>query len=280
MCDYKNIVILSDGTGQTAKRLMDAVLAQYEHEDVEYSLEKTYQNVRDRKSIDDILKEIDNDYLVVFSIISDDLSNYIHEKLHDLDILHLNVLKPMINTMSKFLGVHPDYQPGILHIIDDRYYKKVDAIGYTVEHDDGRGALIEEADIVLIGPSRTCKTPISMYIACNHGMKVANIPIISDSSFEEYLLSKLKPLEQNRVFCLTMQSEILAKVREERSYHLAHTESGHSELNKYIDIHEISLEMQFCRRLYASGKWHVVDVTRRAIEEISREILEHKGILE
>ena len=280
MCEYKKIVVLSDGTGQTAKRLMDAVLAQYEHEDVEYSIEKTYQNVRDEQSIDNMLKEIDRDYFVVFSIISDDLSNYIHEKLHDRDILHLNVLKPMITTMSKFLGVHPDYQPGILHIIDDRYYKKVDAIGYTVEHDDGRGALIEEADIVLIGPSRTCKTPISMYMACNYGMKVANIPIISDSSFEQYLLSRLKPLEQDHIFCLTMHSDILAKIREERSYHLAHTESGHSGLDKYVDIHEISLEMQFCRKLYAKGKWRVVDVTRRAIEEISREILEHKGIVE
>ncbi len=280
MCDYKKIVVLSDGTGQTARRLMDAVLAQYEHEDVEYSLEHTYQNVRDKKSFDTILDKIDDDYLVIFSIISKNLSDYIHKKLHDRNILHLNVLKPMITTMSKFLGVHPDYQPGILHIIDDRYYKKVDAIGYTVEHDDGRGAIIEEADIVLIGPSRTCKTPISMYLACNHGMKVANIPIITDESFEKYLFSRLKPLKQNRIFCLKMQSEILAKVREERSYHLAHTKEGHSELDKYIDIHEISLELQFCRRLYAKGKWQVVDVTRRAIEEISREILEAMGILE
>ena len=280
MCDYKKIVVLSDGTGQTAKRLMDAVLAQYDHEDVEYSLEDTFQNVRDKKSFDNILDKINDDYLVIFSIISENLSKYIHNKLHDRNILHLNVLQPMITTMSKFLGVHPEYQPGKLHIIDDRYYKKVDAIGYTVEHDDGRGAYIEEADIVLIGPSRTCKTPISMFLACNHGMKVANIPIINDSSFEKYLFSRLKTLNQKRIFCLTMQSEVLAKVREERSFHLAHTGTGHSELDKYIDIHEISLELQFCRSLYSKGSWQVVDVTRRAIEEISREILEHLGILD
>lgn len=280
MCDYKKIVLLSDGTGQTAKRLMDAVLAQYDHEDVEYSLEDTFQNVRDKKSFDNILDKINDDYLVIFSIISENLSKYIHNKLHDRNILHLNVLQPMITTMSKFLGVHPEYQPGKLHIIDDRYYKKVDAIGYTVEHDDGRGAYIQEADIVLIGPSRTCKTPISMFLACNHGMKVANIPIINDSSFEKYLFSRLKTLNQKRIFCLTMQSEVLAKVREERSFHLAHNETGHSDLDKYIDIHEISLELQFCRSLYSKGSWQVVDVTRRAIEEISREILEHLGILD
>lgn len=119
-----------------------------------------------------------------------------------------------------------------------------------------------------------------MYLACNHGIKVANIPIIGDSSFEKYLFSRLEPLDQKRIYCLTMQSDILAKVREERSFHLAHTETGHSELDKYIDIHEISLELQFCRSLYSKGQWQVVDVTRRAIEEISREILEHLGILD
>lgn len=124
MCDYKKIVVLSDGTGQTAKRLMDAVLAQYDHEDVEYLLEDTFQNVRDKKSFDNILDKINDDYLVIFSIIAEDLSMYIHEKLHERDILQLNVLQPMITTMSKFLGVHPEFQPGKLHIIDDRYYKK------------------------------------------------------------------------------------------------------------------------------------------------------------
>ena len=102
MCDYKKIVLLSDGTGQTAKRLMDAVLAQYDHEDVEYSLEDTFQNVRDKISFDNILDNINDDYLVIFSIISENLSKYIHNKLHDRNILHLNVLQPMITTMSKF----------------------------------------------------------------------------------------------------------------------------------------------------------------------------------
>jgi regulator of PEP synthase PpsR (kinase-PPPase family) len=180
MDDPKKIIILSDGTGKTAKRLMDAVLAQYSQYALDYDLDNIYKKVRDKKSVDEILESIDDSYLVIFSIISEKLDSYLHENLQKREILHLNILRPMLITMSKFLGVRPDYRPGILHVVDHKYYKKVDAIGYTVEHDDGGGGMIEEADIILLGLSRTCKTPISMYLACNFGIKVANIPIVKD----------------------------------------------------------------------------------------------------
>ena len=178
MNESKKIVIISDGTGKTAKRLMDSVIYQYRGQQVSYSLIEIYKEVRNKGQFDNVLKKIDDDYLVIVSIISDDLMKYIRKALDDRRILHLNVLEPMLNTMSKFLGVHPDYKPGILQIVDDRYYKKVDAIGFTVEHDDGMGKFINEADVILLGLSRTCKTPISVYLACNFGLKAANIPII------------------------------------------------------------------------------------------------------
>ncbi|RKX29600.1 MAG: hypothetical protein DRP47_01345 [Candidatus Zixiibacteriota bacterium] len=274
MDDIKKIVIISDGTGKTARRLMDAVLAQYVRKKVEYTVVRTYQGVRDTEQCDKILKQIENDYLIVFSIISGDLAQYLHEHLHKRNILHLNVLRPVVETMSKFLGMHPDFEPGILQKIDDRYYKKIDAIGYTVEHDDGRGMLIEEADVVLLGLSRTCKTPISMYLACNHGVKVANIPIFTSTSMESYILTKLEPIDKNKVICLTMQPDTLLQVRQERSYHLAHSANGHAELEKYSDINEIREELRFSRHLFAKGDWRIIDVTRRAIEEISSEILD------
>ncbi len=273
----KRIVIISDGTGKTARRLMDAVLAQYEHHDVDYSLVRTYQEVRTRKQFDDILAEIENDYLVIYSVISKDLGRYLAHKLSELGILHLSVLYPMITTMSKFLGVHPEYEPGKLQRIDDRYYKKVDAIGFTVEHDDGLGQMIAQADIVLLGLSRTCKTPIAMYLACNHGMKVANIPIVSDSDMESSLRRRLKPVAQDKIFGLMMQAEVLAHVREERSQYLARVSAHHMEMEAYYDIQEVVSEIRFCRNLFAKYNWRTVDVTRRAIEEISLEILETLG---
>lgn len=274
MCEAKKIVIVSDGTGKTAQRLMDAVLAQYAEGEVGYSVVETYQQVRNKETLDKILLEIDSDYLVIFSIISEDLSRYFHEQLAERWILHLNVLEPMLGTMSKFLGVHPDYQPGLLQKIDDRYYRKVDAIGYTVEHDDGGGAMIEEADIVLVGLSRTCKTPIAMYLACNHGMKVANIPIVRNPIMETNLLSRVAPLKQERIFGLMMHPEVLAHVREERLLFLAKTAPQQVELREYYDLQEIREDLKFCRGLFARKGWETVDVTRRAIEEISMEILD------
>nr|MBN2278179.1 pyruvate, phosphate dikinase/phosphoenolpyruvate synthase regulator [candidate division Zixibacteria bacterium] len=280
MDEEKKIVIVSDGTGKTAKRLMDAVLAQYDQHEVEYSIAGIYQEARDKKKINVILKNIENDYLVIYSIISENLSRYFHEKLSKRGILHLNVLRPMLKTVSKFLGVHPDYRPGILQIVDDRYYKKVDAIGYTVQHDDGGGPLITEADLVLVGLSRTCKTPISMYLACNHGLKVANIPIFPEDHVKEYLLDRLKVVNKEIIFGLIMHPEILAEVREERLQYLVRAESEHEKLKQYYDLHEIQKELKFCLKLYDEIGWQTIDVTRRAIEEISHEIMNKLGFSE
>lgn len=277
MGEVKKIVIISDSTGKTAKRLMDAVLGHYTQKDVEYSLVNIYHQVRERETLEGVLKEIDDESLVIFSIISEDLSQYLRRRLSERGILHLNILEPMLSTISKFLGTHPDYRPGILQIIDDKYYKKVDAIGYSAEHDDGRGQLIEEADVVLLGLSRTCKTPISMYLACNFGIQVANIPIVPDATMEKNLLAKLAPLKQDIIFGLMMQPEVLAHVREERSLILARTTASRLELEKYSDLSEIYSELRFCRNLFRKKGWQTIDVTRRAIEEISLEILDKLG---
>ncbi len=273
----KNIVIVSDGTGRTAKRLMDAVLVQYARKDVEFNIVEVYREVRDRAAIDRILGNISDDYLVIYSIISQRCSKYFHDRLRERNILHLNVLEPMLSTMSKFLGVHPDYEPGILHVIDDRYYSKIDAIGYTVEHDDGRGRTVEDADIVLVGLSRTCKTPISMYLSCNYGLRVANIPVVAEILLEENLLKRLTDVEPQKVFGLLMHPDVLARVREERSQHLAGT-TMYDHMQAYFDVRRIREELRYCRLLYARAGWRAVDVTHRAIEEVSREIMEEMGL--
>jgi len=277
MSHPKKIVIISDGTGKTAKRLMDAVLSQYSQNEVDFTLENTYQQVRDKKSFDAIIGNLNDEYLVIFSIISEEFGQYCQDQLTRQSILHLNILGPMLETMSKFLGVHPDYKPGILQIIDDRYYKKVDAIGYTVEHDDGRGPLIEEADIVLLGLSRTCKTPISMYLACNYGMKVANVPVVADPTLVQNLMGRLTRVKQSSIFGLMMQPDALAQAREERAFFLARTAAPLpfiDDLHRYYDLQEIRSEHRFCREFFERSGWPTIDVTRRAIEEISLEILD------
>lgn len=271
--DVKKIVVISDGTGKTARRLMDAVLSQYADLEVQYKLVNTYQEVRTRRQVAAILQEIKNDYLVVFSIISNDLRRHIHDRLERRGVLHLNVLEPMLRTMSKFLGVHPDYRPGLLQIIDDKYYRKIDAIGYTVEHDDGRGSRHADAELVLVGPSRCCKTPLSMYIACNFGLRVANIPIIPMDNFAAQLEQQLHAISQRRICGLVMSVDELVRAREERWNLLADDNETKKELQTYLDGRIINRELAFCRQLYQKHHWAVVDVTKRAIEEISEELL-------
>ena len=269
----KNIVIIADGTGRTAKRLMDAVLAQYSEQKTGFSVENIYQEVRTKRRANEILKEISDDYLVLFSIISADLREHFHNRLEERGVLHLDVLEPMLNTMSKFLGVHPDYKPGLLQIIDDNYYHKVDAIGYTVEHDDGRGYRLPEADLVLVGLSRTCKTPISMYITCNYGLKVANIPIIPDEMIIKQLIERLAVVDSQIIFGLFMQPEALSRVRQNRIDLLSNEKTEKEKLQSYHDPEEIREEVRLCRRLFNQHGWESIDITRRAIEEVSKEIV-------
>jgi len=274
----KKIVIASDGTGRTAKRLLDAVLSQYEHEDVAYRIVKTYQSVTSREAIDKIVTEIDEEYLVVYSIISAELGTYFHETLEARGILHLSVLRPMIRTLSKFLGVHPAYRPGLLQIIDDNYYSKLDAIGFTVQHDDGQGHRIQEAEIVLVGLSRSCKTPISMYIACNYGYRVANIPIVPDENLKPSLLARVADVDSRKIIGLTIQANELVRIREERTEILMGGKESVAQLLEYHDITQVRSELRFCRQLYFEQAWEHVDVTRRAIEEVSGEILRELGL--
>jgi regulator of PEP synthase PpsR (kinase-PPPase family) len=273
--DTKKIVIISDGTGRTAKRLMDAVLAQYAGKRVKFSVESVFQQVRTKKRIDEVIKEISAEYLVISSLIAEEQRNYLSTALADRHILHLDVLEPMLNTMSKFLGVHPDYRPGLLQIVDDKYYNKVDAIGYTVEHDDGRGYRLEEAEVVLVGLSRTCKTPIAMYLSCNHGLKVANFPVIPEDAMRKLLIQRLQNVDPARIIGLIMKPDALARVREERAYLLSDERFGDKPLEAYHDEKEVQREVTFSLRLFEEMEWKTIDVTRRAIEEISREILRH-----
>jgi hypothetical protein len=274
MEDVKKIVIVSDGTGKTAKRLLDAVLAQYSEKEVEYSLEGIYQEVRTRKRLDEVLSKIDDDSLVIFSLISQDLSGYMHQVLEERDVLHLNALEPMLSIMSKFLGVHPDYKPGLLQIIDDRYYRRIDAISYTVEHDDGQGHLIEEADVVLLGLSRTCKTPISMYLACNYGMKAANIPIVPNDAVVNQVKARISLIPRRSVFGLIMHPDVLLHVREERRVFLNGNALIRSDLETYCDPEVIHEEVKFSRRFFTELDIETINVTRRAIEEISKEVMD------
>ncbi len=273
MDNTKRIVIISEGTGETAQRLMHAILAHYAEADIDYTLEKIHRHVRSKDRLDRILGQVSDDDLAIFSIITEDLRNHLHDVLKSRTLRHLNILEPMRQTMQDFLQFNPNYKPGILQKQYDRYYKKMDAIGFTVRHDDGMGSRLDEAELVLVGPSRTCKTPISMYLATHHGLKVANVPVVADEALREVLLERMKDVDDRIVFGTVMKPEVLAIVRGVRTQLI----SGHSvvdeSLNVYQELEAIEKELLFCRRLYSSMGWDIIDVTGRAIEEIASAII-------
>jgi len=272
LTELKRIIIISDGTGATAKRLLDAVLAQHQETRAEYALENVFTGVRDRKRLAAILDTIDNESLVLFSLISRTLDRQCHDVLTRRGILHLNVLEPMVLTLSKFLGIHPDYRPGLPQILDERYYRKVDSIGFTVQHDDGRGNQIDQADAVLIGLSRTCKTPISMYLACNFGLQVANIPIVTDERILERVRTRIARVPRHSVFALTLNPDVLARVRQERRVVMSRDGRLHEDLARYCDPQAIREEVRMSHRFFAETGVDVINVTWRAIEEVAKDI--------
>ncbi len=273
MAHAHHIVIVSDGTGRTAQRLMDSVLVQFKGDDINLTLDKTFERIRDKKAVDRVLGEVRDDCLVLFSLISRALCDYFSAELAERGIPHLSVLTPMLDTLSEFLGTPPGHQPGILQVVDDHYYRKIDAIGFTVEHDDGRGRHHAEAELTLLGPSRTCKTPVSMYLACNYGIKVANIPLVADDAIVESLLHRLADAKPGRIVGLLMQPEKLARVREARAPLLFSNNTSHEERERYYGVRQVKNELRFSQRLYRQQGWKAVDVTHRAIEEVSREVL-------
>ena len=273
MEDVKKIIVVSDGTGRTAKRLMDAVLSQYVGHESQFHVEGIHSSVRTIRDLDKIVDSLSGECLIVFSIVSGNLRKHFHMRLHESGILHLNVLEPMLMTMAKFMGFHPDYRPGLLQLVDDKYYKKVDAIGYTVEHDDGLGHQIEAADVVIVGPSRTCKTPISMYLACNHGKRVANIPVIPDDGSKQRLLLRLENVDERKIFGVTMLPDVLSQIREVRSELFGGRRFGKVLVENYHDLAHVEAEVEFFRKLCYQHAWEIINVTRRAIEEVSAEIL-------
>jgi len=272
--ENKRIVIISDSTGKTARRLLDAVLAQYTKKDVRYVVENIYRQVRSKKEVDEILAGISDDHLVIFTIIKENLRKHIDSCLEERGIFHLDVLAPMMSTLSRFLGVHPDYEPGLLHKVDDEYYKKIDAIGFTVEHDDGLGSQIEEAEIVLVGPSRTSKTPIAMYLTCNYGVKVANVVIVRDEFAKKQLLEKLQRVDPATIFGLFMQPDILAELYEKRAEGIFGDHFGEGKAGEESYFNEVREKIRFCRMLYNEQNWEIIDVTRRSIEDIAKEIFQ------
>ncbi|MEY4160966.1 MAG: hypothetical protein RLZZ136_1587 [Pseudomonadota bacterium] len=258
--------MLSDSTGETLEMIAKAALAQFEGAEVHRHF---WPMVRSQQHLDRVLGEIAaNPGLVLFTLVNPDIRTRLEARCRTLGLPSVAALDRVTATLEDMLGQQAKARPGRQHMMDEAYFDRVDAIHYTIAHDDGVAPEDwEQADIVLAGVSRTSKTPTSIYLA-NRGFKVANIPIVPESPPPAILYSLKRPL----VVGLTTAPDRLVQVRRNRLLSL-----NQAPETAYVDQDRVAKEVQYARRIFADNGWPVIDVTRRSIEEAAAAIIRLKG---
>ena len=254
--------LLSDSTGETLDMVAKACLAQFDNIE---AIPHLWSMVRSEGHLDRILDNVERrPGLVLYTVVNPTIRNELERKCRKRSINAVSVLDPVLDALTAVSGEHAKGRAGRQHALDAAYFARVDAIQFTVAHDDGVGPENwEEADIVLAGVSRTSKTPTSIYLA-NRGYKVANVPLVMESPPPPVLFALKHPL----VVGLTTNPERLVQIRRNRL--LALNQPPETD---YVDMEAVSAEVAFARRIFADQGWPVIDVTRRSIEETSLAIV-------
>lgn len=259
----KVIYLIGEGTGETINRIAKASLAQFNRENIEV---KSFFLVTDENSVSRIIKSAaEDDALVAFSIVQPNLRDFLIKQSDKRGVKAIDVIGSFIVQLSIFLKEKPLEIPGRQYILDEEYFKRIEAINFSVKHDDGKLPQgLKLADIILIGLSRTGKTPLSTYMA-NQGWKVANVPIHEDMETP----AELYEVDQRKVFGLIISVESLVKLREARLKQL-----GLEPDARYADPVNVFEEIEWCKQFYERNpRWRIVDVSNRAIEEVAASIV-------
>ena len=259
----KTIYLVAEGTGETISKIARASLAQFSLEKVET---KMFFQVTSKKQIRGIIKgAVEDNALVAFSVVETSLEDFLVEETIRTGIKAIDVIGDFIVQLSMFLEEEPKQIPGRQHILDEEYYRRVEAINFAVKHDDGKSPHgLKLADLTLVGLSRTGKTPLATYLA-HQGWKVANVPLHPDMLPPEELFQ----VDNQKIFGLFIQVEYLVKVREARIEQL-----GLSSDAKYADPVKIADEIEWCEAFYKQNPgWRVMDISNKAIEEAATSLL-------
>ena len=264
MSNTYQIYLISDSTGETLDRIFMAIKAQFKN--IDYKI-YTYSFTRTENQIFKILSQAEknSNSIILYSIVDSNLAKYLANISNDKKIPCFGVLGDLILSFSKLLNQKASHQPSGQHALNDEYYKRIAAIQFTMNHDDGN--LIKEinkSDIILLGVSRTSKTPTAIYLA-NKGFKTSNIPLINENSVPEILREKPK------IACvvgLNTEPERLVEIRKNRMNSLKETEN-----KSYTDLEKIKSEVDQARNTFKKYKWPVIDVTRKSVEETAASII-------
>jgi regulator of PEP synthase PpsR (kinase-PPPase family) len=260
---YFHLHLVSDATGETLTTVARAATAQYIKM---VPVEHVYPLVRTQKQLDRVLAEIEESPgIVLYTLLEEDLVKRLEDHCRQLGLPSLSILGPVLQLLQSYLGTETTHRIGAQHTLNADYFKRIDALNYTMLHDDGQHLDgLEDADVVLVGVSRTSKTPTSIYIA-NRGIKTANVPLVPGIAAPSQLDSLARPL----VVGLYASPERIVQIRQNRLLGLR----AHSDDDSYIDRKAVAEEVAFSRKLCAKHNWPTIDVTRRSIEETAAAVL-------
>ena len=254
--------IISDSIGNTAKDVVDAALVQFSYESKKYKVLKN-SNVCTKEKIDCIISNVNEGDVIVQTLVDGALARYVKEKGLEKNIKVIDLLSEMLNTFEEKLGVKAEGNPGLNRKMGEEYFKRIDALEFAVKYDDGKDINgLKEADVIILGVSRTSKTPLSLYLA-NRNIKVMNVPIIQDLILPEQLYEV-----KRKVIGLTNSVEQLNKLREERLKTLG--VSGDSDYTDEIQIFE---ELEYALEIMEKLGCPIIDVQNKAVEETAELII-------
>lgn len=257
--------LVSDSTGETVSSVSRAVLAQFEGVD---AIEHVWPLIRTKGQIEKVLADIDeNPGVVMFTLVNKELRNLLRDECQKRGLPCIPVLGHIIRELSAYLNEEATSRPGIQHEFSEDYFNRVEAINFALAHDDGQGHWeLDKADVVLVGVSRTSKSPTCVYLA-NRGYKAANIPFVLNCPLPD----NLQEIKQPLVVGLTISLDRLLQIRKTRLLSL-----NQEEETNYIDSDEVRKEIDESRKLFRKNGWPVIDVTRRSVEETAAMIIQYR----
>ena len=259
------IYVISDSTGETGAKVVQAALLQFHHEQVRLRI---FSNVRDTAVL---LRTVDRaaaeNALVVYTLVNEDQRVAVRDRAAQYGVAVVDLMGTLMSRLGRWTGEAPVSRPGLLHRLDEEYFRRIEALEFAVKNDDGKlPRNFKHADIVVVGVSRTSKTPVCTTLA-QQGYKVANLPLVKGVKPPE----EIDAVDSQRVFALTIQPRSLFEIRRARLEHLGVT--GES---SYADLQAIQQELAWARDIIRSHEdWTVFDVTNLAVEETASEILAH-----
>jgi len=264
MSNTYQIYLISDSTGETLDRVFLAIKAQFKN--IEYDV-KSYFFTRTENQVLKILEEAkkNENSIILYTVVDNSLAKFLENKSNEKKIPCFGVLGNLILSFSKLLNQQASHVPSGQHALNEEYYERIEAIQFTMNHDDGNMVKeLDKSDLILLGVSRTSKTPTSIYLA-NKGFKTSNIPLVNENSIPESLKQNPK---MACVVGLTTEAERLVDIRKNRMMTLKEREN-----TSYTDIQKIKEEVEEAKKTFAKYKWPTIDVTRKSVEETAASII-------